>query len=210
MKLVLLLAFALFGNATENCHKQAHQAAQQTAQTAPKAMETEKKPLSLSVTANKTDAQTLSLTYRVENVSQETFVLLNRLPNRGADTQSVGPNKVYVVPQTDGSVEISKRAIFPPENIDPVALILPLGMKLAPGKSYSETVTLSLPLNISHPYPSGLSTKMPAQPSRVQICLGYLPASAATRDAEIRGEKLVFASVAALQKQELACAGVSF
>ena len=173
-------------------------------------METKKTDLSLTVTAQRT-GNTLSLTYRAGNNTKETLVLLNRLPNRGADAQSVGPNKVYVVPQADGSIEISKRAILPPDDIDAVALILPLGMKLEPGKVFSETVTLTLPLALSHPYPSSKTlAAMPEKPARVKFCLGYVPGAAVTRETEVRGEKLVYANVAALQKQELICTEVTY
>ncbi len=208
MKFIFLLAITLFGNAADSCDKQAKQSPRPTPEQT--AMETKKTDLSLTVTAQQT-GKTLSLTYRAVNNSKNSLVLLNRLPNRGADAQSVGPNKVYLVPQADGSIEISKRAILPPDDIDAAALILPLGMRLEPGKVFSETVTLTLPLALSHPYSSSKTlAAMPEKPARVNFCLGYVPGAAATRDAEIHGEKLVYASVAALQKQDLACAEVSF
>lgn len=131
--------------------------------------------------------------YRLTNHRSEAVYVVARVPD--ADGKG-GAQGHYVVPRSDGIVEISKRLIrsvdcpklrymAPPE---------PDLLRIDPGATFAEEFTVSLPLTTIHPYqpldPGDLAP-MPSRPGHIFFCVGLMRSKTTTpqlteRDGEQR------------------------
>lgn len=168
--------------------------------------------IKLETTITRLNDKQLKVRYKATNAGNIDAFILNRLPNRGADVTSVGPGKYYLIPTSDGVIEISKRAFFISESgtASSAAQILPAAMRLLPGKSFEEEFTVALPLKISHPYKD--VAKLPAMPTpanKVKFCLGVVQDDIMNaRERVINGESLLFLTAEDTKKQQLVCSDV--
>jgi len=128
------------------------------------------------------------------------------LVNRGDTSFGLGPGRVYVEPQEDGTVDLTQRGYtLPPGNSGPgpTAAIYPGVSELAPGKTATETLRVRAPKGRQHPY--GRYYKQVAVPEplrRVRFCLGVVNGDAQTK--ATRGAR-VLTSLQAVAAQELLC-----
>lgn len=141
--------------------------------------------------------------YSVTNRGPRPVLLLNR----GDTSFGLGPGRVYVEPQADGTVNLTQRGYtLPPghKGPGPVAAIYPGVSELAPGKTAKETVRARAPKSRQHPYGRYYpDVPVPNPLSRVRFCLGVAPADAQTKTT--RGTR-VLTSLQAVAAQELLCA----
>lgn len=128
------------------------------------------------------------------------------LVNRGDTSFGLGPGRVYVEPQEDGTVDLTQRGYtFPPGHSGPgpTAAIYPGVSELAPGKTATETLRVRAPKARQHPY--GRYYKEVAVPEplrRVRFCLGVVKGDAETKTT--RGTRVLM-SLQAVAAQELLC-----
>lgn len=166
----------------------------------------------LETTITRVNDKQLKVRYKATNTGNIDAFIFNRLPNRGADVSSVGAGKYYLVPTSDGAVEISKRAFFISESgtASSGTQVLPAAMRLSPGKSFEEEFNVTLPLKISHPYKD--VAKLPAMPNpanKVKFCLGVVQDDIMNaRERVINGESLLFLTAEDTKKQQLVCGDV--
>lgn len=141
--------------------------------------------------------------YSVTNRGPRPVLLLNR----GDTSFGLGPGRVYVEPQADGTVHLTQRGYtLPPghKGPGPTAAIYPGVSELAPGKTAQETVRVRAPKSRQHPYGRYYpDVPVPDPPRRVRFCLGVVPADAQTKTT--RGTR-VLTSLQAIAAQELLCA----
>lgn len=139
--------------------------------------------------------------YRVTNRGSSPVLLVNR-----GDTEfGLGPGRVYVEPQPDGTVQFTQRGyLLPPDQgPGPTGAVYPGVFELAPGKTAGETLKISAPKARQHPYARHFPQHPVPDPlRRARFCLGVVPADAPTRTT--RGTRVLtsFQSIAA---QELLC-----
>lgn len=128
------------------------------------------------------------------------------LVNRGDTSFGLGPGRVYVEPQEDGTVNLTQRGYTLPPGYSgpaPTAAIYPGVSELAPGKTATESVRSRAPKARQHPY--GRYYKEAAVPEpirRVRFCLGVVAGDAETKTT--RGTR-VLTSLQAVAAQELLC-----
>jgi len=128
------------------------------------------------------------------------------LVNRGDTSFGLGPGRVYVEPQEDGTVDFTQRGYtLPPGHSGPgpTAAIYPGVSELAPGKTASETLRVRAPKSRQHPhgryYPQ---TPVPDPVRRARFCLGVVKGDAQTKTT--RGTR-VLTSLQDVAAQELLC-----
>ncbi len=145
----------------------------------------------------------ISVEYSVTNRGPRPVLLLNR----GDTSFGLGPGRVYVEPQADGTVNLTQRGYtLPPGHTGPgpTAAIYPGVSELAPGKTATETVRVRAPKSRQHPYGRYYpNVPVPDPLGRVRFCLGVVPADAPTKTT--RGTR-VLTSLQAIAAQELLCA----
>lgn len=145
----------------------------------------------------------ISVEYSVTNRGPRPVLLLNR----GDTSFGLGPGRVYVEPQADGTVNLTQRGYtLPPGHTGPgpTAAIYPGVSELAPGKTATETVRVRAPKSRQHPYGRYYpNVPVPDPLSRVRFCLGVVPADAPTKTT--RGTR-VLTSLQAIAAQEVLCA----
>lgn len=145
----------------------------------------------------------ISVEYSVTNRGPRPVLLLNR----GDTSFGLGPGRVYVEPQEDGTVYLTQRGyMLPPghKGPGPTAAIYPGVSELAPGQTAKETVQVRAPKSRQHPYGRYYpNVPVPDPPRRVRFCLGIVPADAPTKTT--RGTR-VLTSLQAVAAQELLCA----
>jgi hypothetical protein len=140
--------------------------------------------------------------YSVTNRGARSVLLLNR----GDTSLGLGPGRVYVEPQTDGTVNLTQRGYtLPPDygGPGPSAATYPGVSALAPGKTARETVRVRAPKGRQHPYGRYYpEVQMPDPLRRVRFCLGVVAGDAQTKTT--RGTR-VLTSLQAVAAQELLC-----
>lgn len=128
------------------------------------------------------------------------------LVNRGDTSFGLGPGRVYVEPQEDGTVDLTQRGYtLPPDNSGPgpTAAIYPGVSQLAPGKTTKETLRVRAPKGRQHPYGRYYKqVPVPEPIRRVRFCLGVVKGDAGTKTT--RGTR-VLTSLQAVAAQELLC-----
>lgn len=144
----------------------------------------------------------ISVEYSVTNRGPRPVLLLNR----GDTSFGLGPGRVYVEPQEDGTVLLTQRGYaLPPghRGPGPMAAIYPGVSELAPGQTAKESVKVRAPKSRQHPYGRYYpNVPVPDPPRRVRFCLGVVPADAQTKTT--RGTR-VLNSLQAVAAQELVC-----
>jgi hypothetical protein len=144
----------------------------------------------------------LVVEYSVTNRGARSVLLLNR----GDTSLGLGPGRVYVEPQTDGTVNLTQRGYtLPPDygGPGPTAATYPGVSALAPGKTARETLRVRAPRTRQHPYGRYYpEVQVPDPLSRVRFCLGVVPGDAPTK--MTRGTR-VLTSLQAVAAQELLC-----
>lgn len=162
-----------------------------------------KPQLDLTAAVRREAGGDLVVEYSVTNRGARPVLLLNR----GDTTSGLGPGRLYVEPQEDGTVNLTQRGYMIPSGYKgpgPTAAIYPGVSELAPGQTAKETVRARAPRSRQHPYGRFYpSVPLPAPPRRVRFCLGVAPADAPTKTT--RGTR-VLTSLQAVAAQELLCA----
>jgi len=127
------------------------------------------------------EGQSIHITYQLTNQSADELLVLSRVPGSGKND----PNAVYVVGRTGTHVvEIGKRAFAMPDT-DKVswAQAARVGVvKLPPGESVGEQVTVALPLKRRHPYGDDYgdgAITLPDPIEEVVFCVGVVRQSEA-------------------------------
>lgn len=154
------------------------------------------------------DGKSLQVRYEVTNRSETPIALLNfvRQPMSEADEN---PDRVFVEAQPDGTVVISQRGLVErqPSSKRPVHRVVLVDA----GGSCCSDFELPLPLQHANPETALAGSEVPDPPERVQLCLGYVPASRLTGAAlkEIRdGGELRAISPDLPKEQGLLCSEV--
>lgn len=162
-----------------------------------------KPQLDLKANARREAGGDISVEYSVTNRGPRPVLLLNR----GDTSFGLGPGRLYVEPQPDGTVNLTQRGYtLPPSDMGPgpTAAIYPGVSELAPGQTAKETVRVRAPKSRQHPYGRYYpNVPVPDPPRRVRFCLGVVPADAQTKTT--RGTRVLI-SLQAIAAQELLCA----
>lgn len=129
--------------------------------------------------------QQIRISYQVTNNENVELIALNRVYRTHDGRWQTRPEFVYVVGKDGGRVEIGKRAHAQPNpsNINLVRSPDMAGTVLAPGGTLTEELTLSLPLQRSHPYGNNVGfgeVVLPDPITEIVFCLGVIPGSLAT------------------------------
>lgn len=107
----------------------------------------------LTVNLNLT-GESLSLSYKFDNHSGAPVYLLNRLMDIDAmGNSSLNPNRVYIFPEGDDTLVLAKMLLKVPANLMVESPEIPGVTKIQNGQSFSENLTLPLPLRCDYPYP---------------------------------------------------------
>jgi hypothetical protein len=106
----------------------------------------------LKVNFTKSDDK-LQLTYKLINNMETPVYIFNRL----YDTDVMGnitlnPNRVYIYPEDENTLILAKMLIEIPSGMMVEAPEIPGLTKIGPHQEFSETLHLSLPLKMVHPY----------------------------------------------------------
>ena len=163
----------------------------------------QKPQLDLEASVRRDASGDIVVEYSVTNRGPRPVLLLNR----GDTNFGLGPGRVYVEPQEDGTLNLTQRGyMLPPghRGPGPTAAIYPGVSELAPGKTAKETVRARAPKARQHPYGRYYpEVPVPDPLRRVRFCLGVVPADAQTKTT--RGTR-VLTSLQAVAAQELLCA----
>jgi hypothetical protein len=164
---------------------------------------TPKPQLDLSASIRREAGGDIVVEYSVTNRGPRPVLLLNR----GDTSFGLGPGRVYVEPQPDGTLHLTQRGYTLPAGYagpGPTAAIYPGVSELAPGKTARETVRARAPKSRQHPYGRYYpNVPVPDPLRRVRFCLGVVTADAQTKTT--RGTR-VLTSLQAVAAQELLCA----
>lgn len=120
----------------------------------------------------------LIIHYTATNNRTSTAYVLNRIQQ---DTGAATPReRHYVVPRTDGVVEISQRALLyrSPNCVIPRSMPLPppLASRVEPGSTLTDTIHVPLPLHVIHPEGPSATEHLPpltTPPHPISFCLGF-------------------------------------
>jgi len=148
----------------------------------------------------------LIINYTLTNQGTAAVLVFNQ-----GDVSNPGPATVYVEPQADGVVEISKKGFMPPENPGPTYIIYPGATTLAAGKSISDKIELTLAyLTRRHPYAASASNAaMPNPVKKVRFCLGVSAAQGVkTKTAGEGKRKILVPDMTGLARQQVLCSEV--
>jgi hypothetical protein len=144
----------------------------------------------------------LVVEYSVRNGGARPVLLVNR----GDTSFGLGPGRVYVEPQEDGTVLLTQQGYTLPHGYSgpaPTAAIYPGVSELAPGKTATETLRVRAPKSRQHPYGRYYEQVTVPEPlRRVRFCLGVVNGDAETKTT--RGTR-VLTSLQAVAAQELLC-----
>lgn len=136
----------------------------------------------------------LTIHYSATNNRPSPVYAINRIQQ---DTGSASPReRHFVVPRSDGVVEISQRTFIyqSPNCIVPrlMPLPLPLASRIEPGSTLSDTVHVRLPLRVQHPEGPSATEYLPplaGPPYSVSFCLGF-SSTAGPNPLDVGGETL--------------------
>ncbi|MGW6729936.1 hypothetical protein ACWF9G_28895 [Nocardia sp. NPDC055029] len=136
----------------------------------------------------------LTIHYTATNNRPSPVYAINRIQQ---DTDSAAPReRHFVVPRSDGVVEISQRKFIyrSPNCIVPRSMPRPppLASRIEPGSTLSDTVHVQLPLRVQHPEGPSATEYLPSlarPPYSVSFCLGF-SSTAGPDPVEVDGEAL--------------------
>jgi hypothetical protein len=101
---------------------------------------------------DRADASGLALTYRVGNRLKRSIYLFTPLAEMGNEGIVPVPGRVYVFPDPDGIVHVTKRLWHAPEDADPYMHEVPFLTQVLPGARFEEKLSLPVPLRVEYPY----------------------------------------------------------
>jgi hypothetical protein len=119
-------------------------------------------------------ASALTIDYRVVSTDRAAVVLFTGVPKTDTPQHPKSdPDAVYVTASGD-TVELSKRLFAPPDGVDVNAYFTLRGTVLAPGATFTEHITVPLPLHARRPYFSAMDPPptLPAEVRTVRFCVG--------------------------------------
>ncbi|MBL1129612.1 MAG: hypothetical protein D8M54_14025 [Chloroflexi bacterium] len=117
-------------------------------------------------------ANTLVVTYRVTNSLDKTIYLVNRLFQWTANGLSLDPNLIYANREGE-TVQLVKALLPVPDDLDVESPIVPFLTAVPPGETFSEIITLPLPLMPLDPYGQLLPGDWVTNESFVQFVVGW-------------------------------------
>jgi hypothetical protein len=162
----------------------------------------QKSQLDLKVDMRREAGGDIVVEYSVTNSGARPVLLVNR----GDTSFGLGPGRVYVEPQEDGTVNLTQRGYtLPPGHSGPAptAAIYPGVSELAPGKTATETLRVRAPKARQHPYGRYYpQVSVPDPLRRVRFCLGVVKGDAETKTT--RGTRVLM-SLQDVAAQELLC-----
>jgi len=133
--------------------------------------------LGLTVDITKTPTE-LIIRYTATNNRTSPVYAINRIQQ---DTGSAAPReRHFVVPRTDGVVEISQRQFLyrSPNCLVPRSIPLPppLATRIEPGSTLTDRIHVPLPLRVVHPEGPSATENLPpltGPPYSISFCLGF-------------------------------------
>jgi hypothetical protein len=153
----------------------------------------------------------LLIRYKITNRGSKPYLVFNRLPGQ-LDSTDVTPdqNAVYVEPQQDGTVDISKRAYPLPDGPTVNTPYIPGASELLPGATMSEQMEVKLPLRRRRPYMSVVpAPEMPSPIRTVRFCVGVAQADRSTTKAFGSGkDRALYPQYSVVLTQRLLCGPV--
>jgi len=153
----------------------------------------------------------LLILYKITNRGSKPYLVFNRLPGQ-LDSSDVTPdqNAVFIEPQSDGTVEISKRAYALPDGPTVNTPYIPGASELLPGASINEQLEVKLPLRRHRPYMSVVSApRMPNPIRTVRFCVGVAQADQSTTKAFGSGkDRALYPQYSVVLTQRLLCGPV--
>lgn len=162
----------------------------------------QKSRLDLKVDIRREAGGDIVVEYSVTNRGARPVLLVNR----GDTSFGLGPGRVYVEPQEDGTVDLTQRGYMLPTGNSgpgPTAAIYPGVSELAPGKTATETLRVRAPKGRQHPYGRYYKqVPVPEPLRRVRFCLGVVKGDAKTKTT--RGTRVLM-SLQDVAAQELLC-----
>lgn len=157
--------------------------------------------IDLKVELSVAHGKSLQVRYEVTNRSETPIALLNFVRQPMSEAHE-DPDRVFVEAQPDGTIVISQRGLVErqPSSKRPVHR----AVLVDAGGSFVSDFELPLPLQHANPETAKAGSAPPDPPERVQLCLGYVPASRFTDAAleEIRGGRELRAISPALPKEQ--------
>jgi hypothetical protein len=116
----------------------------------------------------------LELGYEVRNESPHRVFLVNRLARRGPQGLHIDPDLVYAHLQPGPVLELGKRLITPPEDLDVEVPEVPYLTPVAAGERFAETLRIPLPVRPHNPYRAQAVADAAVTVDRLVWLLGYV------------------------------------
>lgn len=160
------------------------------------------KDVTLMVNVNHKTETSFVIEYSVTNNSDKTVFLLNS----GDSMSPAKAQAIYIKPQPDGTIEISRGGLpnAAKPNRSPTFPIEYGATELVPRKTFKETVVVSLPLQPYSPFRSFTNNPLPMPPvvQQARFCVGVI------RDDKIKTKEsnfTVLENYTDVAKQETIC-----
>jgi hypothetical protein len=119
---------------------------------------------------------TLQLSYKFENHTGTSVYLLNKLMDIDVmGNTSLNSQRLYIFPEDDDTLVLAKMLLKVPANLMVEAPEIPGVTKVESGHSFSETISLALPLRIDYPYPGKPFLEKTKIFKTLKFKLGILP-----------------------------------
>lgn len=148
-------------------------------------------------------ANTLVVTYQVTNGLAETIYLVNRLYQWTANGLSLDPNLIYADREGE-TVQLVKALLPVPDNLDVESPIVPFLTAVPAGETFSETITLPLPLIPHDPYGQLRPGDQVTSESSVQFVVGWFKEGDTAVNSQTRpdGSTLLSADYGAVRQSQ--------
>jgi hypothetical protein len=130
--------------------------------------------LSLRLATLEVSSDALELGYEVSNDSPHRMFLVNRLPRRSPQGLRIDPDLVYAHLQPGPVLELSKRLITAPEDLDVEVPEVPYLTPVAAGERFAETLRIALPVRPHDPYRAQPMADTAVTVDRLAWRLGYV------------------------------------
>jgi len=127
----------------------------------------------LTVVKAKVQSDALLLGYRVNNTTDHPVYLTVRLFRHAASGLVTDSNLVYTEVK-EGVLRLTKALLPVPDHIDVEVPEVPYVVKLDTGKSFEETIRVSLPVEPFHPYQGVKRVNDVRTFSKVELAIGWL------------------------------------
>ena len=117
----------------------------------------------------------LIIQYKVSNGLDEAIFLTNRIFQWTPEGMSLDPNLVYS-DVADDTLRLVKACLPVPDELDVESPSVPYLTELSSGETFTETLSIPLPLTPYHPYDQVKLSEGPTTFSSVQFVVGWFPA----------------------------------